>query len=60
VFELPLEHLFDRDNYQRNFIRQNDRMHHYYAIPYRDYYIWGATAAMLVNMSRFLTEGEAA
>lgn len=60
VFELPLEHLFDRDNHQRNFIRQNDRMHHYYAIPYRDYYIWGATAAMLVNMCRFLTEGEAA
>ena len=27
------------------------------AIPYRDRYIWGATAGMLVNLSRYLSTG---
>lgn len=60
AFEMPLAHLFDRDNCQRNFIRQNDREHYYYAIPYGHHYIWGATAAMLVNLCRFLIESDAA
>jgi len=58
VFELPLEHLFDQGNCQLNCILQNGRLHHYYAIPYRDYYIWGATAAMLVNLCRYLVHGD--
>ncbi|MFO1371779.1 MAG: hypothetical protein U1F42_05075 [Candidatus Competibacteraceae bacterium] len=28
----------------------------YYVIPYEDRFIWGATAAMLVNFARRLTE----
>ncbi len=27
---------------------------HYYVMPYEDRYIWGATAGMLVNLSRRL------
>jgi hypothetical protein len=27
----------------------------YYVIPYQDRFIWGATAAMLVNFARRLT-----
>ena len=30
------------------------RMVPFFAIPYRDYYIWGATAGMLVNLYRYL------
>src|SRR5437867_3461330 len=32
------------------------RERHYYAIPYRQYYIWGATAGMLMNLDSFLKD----
>ena len=31
------------------------RERRYYAMPYRQYYIWGATAGMLMNFYGFLT-----
>jgi hypothetical protein len=31
------------------------RERNYYAIPYRQHYIWGATAGMLMNLHAFLT-----
>ncbi len=54
VFELPLELLFDRRHHQRNSIVNNGRLHQYHAIPYREHYIWGATAAMLIHLGQFL------
>lgn len=54
VFELPLEHLFEPANLQQNRIFQSGRMHDYYAFPWRDYYIWGATASMLKNLCSLL------
>jgi hypothetical protein len=35
-------------------------MRSFFAIPYRDYYIWGATAGMLVNLHRHLARGDTA
>lgn len=60
VFEVPLAHLLDAGNWQRNFIRQAGRSHGYYAIPYGEHYIWGATAAMLVNFTHYLREAGSA
>jgi hypothetical protein len=34
------------------------RERHYYAMPYGPYYIWGATAGMLMNFYAFLTRPE--
>ena len=56
VFELPLEHLFEPANLQRNRIFQSGRMHDYYAFPWRDHYIWGATASMLKNLCGLLLD----
>ncbi len=56
VFELPLEHLFDPANLQRNRIFQSGRVHDYYAYPYRGYYIWGATASVLKNLCGLLLD----
>jgi len=56
VFELPLEHLFEPANLQRNRIFHSGRMHDYYAFPWRDYYIWGATASMLKNLCGLLLD----
>ena len=57
VFEVPLSFLLDPANHQRHAREFQGRMVHYFAIPYRDYYIWGATAGMLVNFYRHLAAG---
>jgi 8-oxo-dGTP pyrophosphatase MutT (NUDIX family) len=54
VFEAPLAFLLDAANHQRNSVFWEGRERHYYAIPYQSYYIWGATAGMLMNLHAFL------
>src|SRR5882762_3928218 len=54
VFEEPLEFLLDPENHQRNSVAQQGRERRYYAIPYPQYYIWGATAGILMNLHSFL------
>jgi len=54
AFEVPLSFLLDPANHQRHTREFQGRQVPFYAIPYRDYYIWGATAGMLVNLYRFL------
>jgi 8-oxo-dGTP pyrophosphatase MutT (NUDIX family) len=54
VFEVPLGFLLDPANHQRHSrMYQGDRRY-YYAMPYGDYYIWGATAGMIVNLYEFV------
>jgi len=54
VFEVPLSFLLDPANHQRHEREFQGRIVHYYAIPYLQHYIWGATAGMLVNFHRRL------
>ena len=54
VFEVPLAFLLDPANQQRHFRMIGDRRRDYYAIPYGERYIWGATAAMLLILDRTL------
>jgi hypothetical protein len=55
IFEVPLRFLLDPSNHQRNSVVHLGRHRHYYALPYEQYYIWGATAGMLMNFYSFLT-----
>lgn len=57
VFEVPLSFLLDPANHQKHSREFQGRQVEYYAIPYQDYYIWGATAGMLVNFYRHLASG---
>jgi 8-oxo-dGTP pyrophosphatase MutT (NUDIX family) len=57
AFEVPLSFLLDPANHQQHSREFQGRQVQYYAIPYRDYYIWGATAGMLVNFYRHLAAG---
>lgn len=50
VFEVPLAFLMDPANHQRKSAEYNGQLRHYFAMPYKDYNIWGATAGMLVNL----------
>ena len=55
IFEVPLAVLLDPMNHQRNRVVAQGVERQYYAMPYGPYYIWGATAGMLMNLYRFLT-----
>ena len=53
-FEAPLSFLLDPANQQRMSVEFQGRMRQYYQIDWRGRRIWGATAAMLVNLTRRL------
>jgi 8-oxo-dGTP pyrophosphatase MutT (NUDIX family) len=50
IFEVPLAFFLDPENHLRNSMIQEGKHRRYYAMPYRHYYIWGATAGMLMNL----------
>lgn len=54
VFEVPLAFLLDPANQQRHFRMQGLVRRDFWAIPYGERYIWGATAAMLMILDRTL------
>jgi len=54
VFEVPLDFVLDPANQQRQFRMQGEVRRDFWAIPWRDRYIWGATAAMLLILDRTL------
>lgn len=56
IFEVPLAFFLDRDNHQRHKREWKGVLRHYYAMPYGDYYVWGATAGMLVNLYRRIND----
>jgi 8-oxo-dGTP pyrophosphatase MutT (NUDIX family) len=55
VFEVPLAFLLDPANHRRETMLREGRTRHYYSMPYGHYYIWGATAGMLMNLYAQLT-----
>jgi 8-oxo-dGTP pyrophosphatase MutT (NUDIX family) len=63
VFEVPLAWLMDPANHRRHAVAIAGSMREFLSIPWlgtdasgapRSYFIWGATAAMLRNLYRFL------
>ena len=54
VFEVPLAFLLDRRNHRYESAFFKGRMRHYWAMPYGERFIWGATAGMLVTFQRLL------
>lgn len=54
VFEPPLEFLLDQKNHQRHQREFQGVTREYWAMPWQDRYIWGATAGMLVSLHHFL------
>lgn len=54
AFETPLGFLLDSANHQRHSVEYQGALREYYAMPWEGYYIWGATAGILVSLQRFL------
>ena len=54
IFEAPLDFLITPKNFTRYAREFNGKMHHHFAITWQNYFIWGATAGMLRNLSQRL------
>jgi 8-oxo-dGTP pyrophosphatase MutT (NUDIX family) len=54
VFEPPLAFFLDAANYRRESREHQGQQRHYWAVPWRDYYVWGATAGMFVSLRQSL------
>jgi 8-oxo-dGTP pyrophosphatase MutT (NUDIX family) len=56
VFEVPLDHFLDEKNHRIDSRKVAEgRERRFYAMPYGERYIWGATAGMLKNLQFILT-----
>lgn len=54
VFEVPLDFLLDPVNHKQHEMHYRGALRRYYAMPYGDYFIWGATAGMIRSLSERL------
>ena len=60
VFEVPMSFLMDPRHHQRRAFDLAGTKLEFYSMPWqsspdKEYFIWGATAAMLRNLYRFLS-----
>jgi hypothetical protein len=65
AFEVPLVHLMNPAHHRRHVIEFDGGQRQFLSMPWhgpgadgvaREYFIWGATAAMLRNLYRFLAD----
>lgn len=56
AFEVPLTHFLDPANHQRLSREFEGRTRHFYAMPYHDHFIWGATAGIIMSLYRLLQD----
>lgn len=54
VFEVPLEFLLNPENHKRHSLHYRGALRHFFAMPYGDYFIWGATAGMIRSLTERL------
>jgi 8-oxo-dGTP pyrophosphatase MutT (NUDIX family) len=59
-FEVPFSFLVDEQNHRLESAMYKGRMRSYYAVPYQHRYIWGATAGMLVTLTRVIAHARGA
>lgn len=51
VFEVPLDFLLNPANHQPHSLHYRGALRHFHAMPYGDYFIWGATAGMIRSLT---------
>jgi len=54
AFEVPLAFLLDPANDKRHSLHYRGALRHFFAMPYGDYFIWGATAGMIRSLTERL------
>lgn len=51
AFEVPLDFLLDPANHREQSLHYRGALRHFFAMPYGDYFIWGATAGMIRSLT---------
>ncbi len=54
IFEVPLTHFLDKGAFERRAVKFEGQKREFWAVPYKDYFIWGATAAILKELAERL------
>ena len=54
IFEVPFDFLMDPVNHQEHAIMREGKPRRFVAMPYGDYFIWGATAGIIKSLQRAL------
>jgi len=54
VFEPPLDFLLNASNFRREQVEVRGASREFWAVPWQQHYVWGATAGMLVSLRKFL------
>jgi|SRR5690606_57873 len=61
IFEVPLDFLLDPAHHRLHEIREEDgSVRHFFSVSWGDYFIWGATAALIRNLYHYMAAAEAA
>jgi 8-oxo-dGTP pyrophosphatase MutT (NUDIX family) len=58
IFELPMSVVLDPDAPKRQRVQVRGAWREFWVWPHHEHYIWGATAAILVQLARRLRKGE--
>ena len=56
IFTVPYEYILNEKNFSIQTRKWNGSQRSYYVVPYGPYYVWGATARILLNLSRALSQ----
>ena len=56
IFTVPYEYILNEKNFSIQTREWNGSQRSYYVVPYGPYYVWGATARILLNLSRALSQ----
>ena len=56
IFTVPYEYILNEKNFSIQTRKWNGSQRSYYVVPYGPYYIWGATARILLNLSKALSQ----
>ena len=54
AFEVPLAYLMNRANWRQDTLERRGQLRRFWATDWNGFYIWGATAGMLVNLMNLL------
>ncbi|NQY64631.1 MAG: CoA pyrophosphatase [Alteromonadaceae bacterium] len=55
IFQVPLSHFLKASNRQTITVQQQGRSHQIHFVPYKNYNIWGATAAMINDLAEHIS-----
>lgn len=58
IFEVPLTHICDLNNYHQQSAWFAGKKREFWVLPYKNYKIWGATAAILIDLAERLSKAQ--